>query len=97
LADKKSNTIRVRLPIPKKDALKKQAEWSAQQHIQSISTPQDSLIFYICARRKDIKSQEQEIAKSMKRIERLHMCIKIAEELIYELDNKTTSKDIEVE
>jgi len=88
MLSEKNRKIRVRVPLPDKEVLKRNSIFFSRGHHLPSRTPQDELRFYIRCRLQDIEKQEIEILKAKKRIKRLRQCIPIAEEVIEEFDNQ---------
>ncbi len=73
--------VRVRVPVPTKEELKRRIEsWALRMKKQ----PEEILLEYLRARRKAIEDQDIEIEKARRHKKRIYKCIEIAEELLEE-------------
>ena len=79
----KYKKVYIRVPLPNKEKLLSLCKSIAQQ---TNRTTQEQLKFYIKCVLEEIEKQMLEIKKSKKRIERYRQCIKIAEDIIAELN-----------
>ncbi len=72
--------VRVRVPMPKKEKMKRRAINSAQDKESPWKTPKDFLLSYIKSMKEEIEKQNLEVQKAQKRKQKYSECIKLAHE-----------------